>query len=279
LSNQLKTVAKLISGGLESKVYIVRISGFDTHDNQSQSVGSIEGKHNDLLTEVSEAIKSFVDDLDQQGLADDIVGLTFSEFGRKAKENGSLGTDHGEIAPMFVFGNPVNGGVSGTNVDLSEATDDNNYQLKTVQFDYRQTLGTLLQNFLGADDTVIDSAFFNFSTDESFANLKINELIKDSFSVDEECYGQTLEIDKFNAQGALKEWIVFPNPVREILQVHSEKEFATVSYRVFNNQSQTVLNGTHQLINGTLKVNTQNLTPGIYFIQIIFYPNYFKWQK
>ena len=95
MSNQLKTVAKLISGGLESKVYIVRISGFDTHDNQSQSVGSIEGKHNDLLTEVSEAIKSFVDDLDQQGLADDIVGLTFSEFGRKAKENGSLGTDHG----------------------------------------------------------------------------------------------------------------------------------------------------------------------------------------
>ena len=269
LSNQLKTVAKLISGGLESKVYIVKIGGFDTHNNQSQTAGSIEGKHNDLLIEVSEAIKSFVDDLDGQGLADDIVGLTFSEFGRKAKENGSLGTDHGEIAPMFVFGNPVNGGVSGTNVDLSEATDDNNYQLKTVQFDYRQTLGTLLQNFLGADDSVIDSAFFNFSTNESFANLKINELIKDSFSIDEDCYGQTLEIDKFNAQGSLKEWIVFPNPVREILQVHSENEFATVSYSVFNNQSQVVLKGTHQLINGTLKVNTQHLNPGIYFIQII----------
>jgi hypothetical protein len=104
---------------------------------------------------------------------------------------------------------------------------------------------------------------------KSFANLKINDLIKDSFSIDEECYSQTLEIDKFNAQGSPKEWIVFPNPVRKILQVHSGKEFTTVSYRVFNNQSQTVLKGTHQLINGTLKVNTQNLTPGIYFIQII----------
>jgi hypothetical protein len=258
----LKQIAELMTADTDIKIYYANLGGFDTHVGQ-------KNKQTRLLKTYSDAMSIFVKDLKNNGLLDDTLIMTFSEFGRKAKENGSLGTDHGEIAPMFVFGNPVNGGVSGTNVDLSEATDDNNFQLETVQFDYRQTLGTLLQNFLGADDTVIDSAFFNFSTDQSFANLKINELIKDSFSVDEECYGQTLEIDKFNAQGALKEWIVFPNPVREILQVHSEKEFATVSYRVFNNQSQTVLNGTHQLINGTLKVNTQNLTPGIYFIQII----------
>ena len=138
LSNQLKTVARLISGGLETKIYIVRIGGFDTHNNQNNNENTIEGKHNDLLTEVSEAIRSFFVDLDSQSLSDDVVGLTFSEFGRKAKENGNFGTDHGEIAPMFVFGKPVNGGVSGNNVDLSEATSDNNFQLETVQFDYRQ---------------------------------------------------------------------------------------------------------------------------------------------
>ena len=69
LSNQLKTVARLISGGLETKIYMVRIGGFDTHNNQNNSENTIEGKHNDLLTEVSEAIRSFFNDLDSQSLS------------------------------------------------------------------------------------------------------------------------------------------------------------------------------------------------------------------
>ena len=91
-----------------TKIYVVRIGGFDTHNNQNQAANSIEGNHNDLLTEVSDAIEVFFNDLDSQELADDVVALTFSEFGRKAQENGSFGTDHGEIAPMFVFGKPIN---------------------------------------------------------------------------------------------------------------------------------------------------------------------------
>tara|TARA_B110000003_G_scaffold104884_1_gene107219 strand:+ start:2057 stop:3694 length:1638 start_codon:yes stop_codon:yes gene_type:complete len=268
LSNQLKTVARLISGGLESKIYIVRISGFDTHDNQNDGENTIDGRHNDLLTEVSDAVETFFSDLESQQLADDVVGLTFSEFGRKAMENGSFGTDHGEIAPMFVFGKPVNGGVSGTNVDLSEATDDNNYQLQTVQFDYRQTFGTLLQNFLGANDSVIDNTFFNFSTNESFTNIKIDNLIKDSFSVDEDCYNETLALEDYHTQNTTKEWFIFPNPFTDQLQAHSGKEYATVRYQIFNNRSQIILKGTHQLIHGTLNINTQRLSPGIYFIQI-----------
>ena len=269
LSNQLKTVARLISGGLETKIYIVRIGGFDTHDNQNNSENTIEGKHNNLLTEVSEAIRSFFNDLDSQSLSDDVVGLTFSEFGRKAKENGNFGTDHGEIAPMFVFGKPINGGVSGNNVDLSEATSDNNFQLETVQFDYRQTFGTLLQNFLGSNDTVIDTAFFNYTNNQSFTNSKINELIKDSFSVEADCYSQTLALDEFNPQTPYKEWFVYPNPVRNILQVHSAKELATIQYRILNNRSQIILQGTHHLKNGKLEVNIERLKSGVYFIQII----------
>lgn len=268
LANQLKTVARLISGGLESKVYIVRISGFDTHNNQNDGANSVEGTHNDLLTEVSGAIDAFFNDLDSQTLSDDVVGLTFSEFGRKAKENGNFGTDHGEIAPMFVFGKPVNGGVSGNNVDLSEATSDNNFQIETVQFDYRQTFGTILQNFLGADDTVIDNAFFNFTTNQSFTNSKINDLIKNSFSVDEDCYSQTLALDEFNSQDLYKEWFVFPNPVRDLLKVHSAEEHTTVNYRIFNNRSQIVLQGTHNVINGKLEINTVHIASGVYFLQI-----------
>ncbi len=268
LSNQLKTVARLISGGLETKIYIVRIGGFDTHNNQNNNENTIEGKHNDLLTEVSEAIRSFFVDLDSQSLSDDVVGLTFSEFGRKAKENGNFGTDHGEIAPMFVFGKPVNGGVSGNNVDLSEATSDNNFQLETVQFDYRQIFGTLLQNFLGSNDTVIDTAFFNYTNNQSFTNSKINELIKDSFSVGVDCYSQTLSLEEFNPQTPHKEWFIYPNPVRNLLQVHSAKELTTIQYRVLNNRSQIILQGTQHLKNGKLEVNTERLESGVYFIQI-----------
>ena len=119
MSNQLKTVARLISGGLESKVYLVKLNGFDTHFGQVQSQNDITGDHNDLLTELDQAVSKFMLDISSQGFQDDIVGLTFSEFGRKAKENGNLGTDHGEIAPMFVFGTAINGGVSGTNPDLT----------------------------------------------------------------------------------------------------------------------------------------------------------------
>ena len=73
-----------------------------------QGQNDIQGRHNDLLTELNNAVASFMDDISNQGFQDDVVGLTFSEFGRKAKENGNLGTDHGEIAPMFVFGSAIN---------------------------------------------------------------------------------------------------------------------------------------------------------------------------
>ena len=268
LSNQLKTVARLISGGLESKVYMVRIGGFDTHNGQSQGINTIEGTHNELLKEVSGAVKAFFDDLDAQTLADDVVGLTFSEFGRKAKENGNFGTDHGEIAPMFVFGKPVNGGISGTNVDLTEATASNNYQIETVQFDYRQTFGTLLQNFLGADDAVIDAAFFNFTANESFADSKINELIKGSHAVEEACYSQTLSADQFNTQDPNKKWFVYPNPVGNTLYVYSNLTHSTVAYKVFNSSGQTVLQGSYELLDGNLAVDVLPLASGVYFIQI-----------
>lgn len=221
-----------------------------------------------MLTEVSGAVEAFFNDLEAQTLSDDVVGLTFSEFGRKARENGNLGTDHGEIAPMFVFGKPVNGGISGTNVDLSEATSDNNYQIQTVQFDYRQTFGTLLQNFLGADDVVIDTAFFNYTANQSFSDSKIDELIKDAFSVDESCYSQTLALDSFNTDGD-KEWFVFPNPVRDLLHINSAKEFSTAGYKVYNNSGQLVLKGSQDLITGSMAINMRSLATGVYFIEII----------
>jgi hypothetical protein len=267
LSNQLKTVARLISGGLETKIYMVRISGFDTHNVQIASAGSIEGIHKNLLQEVSGAVEAFLSDLQNQTLDEDVVGLTFSEFGRKAQENGNLGTDHGEIAPMFVFGKPVNGGVSGVNVDVSEATAQNNFQIETVQYDYRQTFGTLLQDFLGASDVIIDTTFFNHTFNESFTNSKIHELLKGEYSVAQGCYSDTLSIEDFDLTGT-KNWLVYPNPVGETLQLSSIRQVGFVKYKLYNYVSHLVKQGETKLINNKANIDTRNLAPGIYILQI-----------
>ncbi len=264
LSNQLKTVARLISGDLGSKIYMVRISGFDTHNAQVQGVGDILGRHHTLLTELSGALEAFTNDLESQNLADDVVGITFSEFGRKAAENGNLGTDHGEIAPMFVFGKPVEGGVSGTNPNLKEATSNNNFQIQTVQYDYRQTFATLLQNFLGADDTVINATFFNHTLNDSFTNLKLDNILKASFDVSKNCIASTN-----NPTSENKHWLVYPNPFRDTLYFSSIDDVETITYSIYNTSGVRLINSTTNLTNGNLELSLTYLRNGVYIVAIM----------
>lgn len=239
ISNQLKTVARLISGGLQSKVYMVKLGGFDTHFSQIQSENDIAGRHTELLAELDGAISQFMEDVQSQGFQDDVVGLTFSEFGRKAKENGNLGTDHGEIAPMFVFGAPVNGGVSGVNVDLTEASEDNNWQIQTYLYDYRQTIGTLLQDYLGADDQAIDATFFDHTNNESFSDNKIDELIRPEFSVAENCYTNTLTNDEVVS----KLFSVSPNPFNNAILIGGYNYSGDIEYKIYDLNSKLVKEG------------------------------------
>ena len=263
LSNQLKTVARLISGGLESKVYLVKLNGFDTHFSQVQSAGDLHGDHNNLLTELNNAISSFMDDISSQGFQDDVVGLTFSEFGRKAKENGNLGTDHGEIAPMFVFGTAINGGVSGTNPDLTEASENNNWQLETFQFDYRETLGTLFQDYLGADDFALDSTFYNHTDNESFSQNKISELVKDEYSVEENCYSNTLT----NQNLYEKFFRISPNPFKTEIKIINPDYHNNISYTIYDLNGRSVKSGI-SAINKPIVLD--DIMNGIYFIKIKF---------
>jgi len=261
LADQLKTVAKLISGGLDSKVYMVRISGFDTHNNQVQTIGDPNGKHYDLLEELSTAVEAFVTDLNNQGIGDDIVGLTFSEFGRKAAENGSMGTDHGEISPMFVFGKPIEGGVSGTNPDLTEATSSNNYQIETVQHDYRQTFGTILQNFLGASDTIVDYTFFNHTSNTSFTDAKITDLIKSAFLVPESCYNNTLGVNSLDINNNIQ---LYPNPFTTHVIIQSSQKLEG-SYQIYNLRGQMITAGTIAVDDfNPARINLEQLESGIY---------------
>ena len=261
ISNQLKTVARLISGGLESKVYMVKLSGFDTHFGQNQAENDILGDHNDLLTKLSSAVTAFMDDLSAMNLKNDVVGLTYSEFGRKAAENGSLGTDHGEIAPMFVFGAPVKGGVSGFNPDLNEANENNGYQIQTVQFDYRDTLGTLLQDYLGADNLALDATFFNNTLNQSFSETKIEDLIKSEFSVATNCYSNTLSNNRDN-----NKIFYIINPIYNDLIIKSKnQEYSSFKYELYDMNSKLVSKGS-SLINESISIS--HLINGIYILNI-----------
>lgn len=265
LSNQLKTVARFISGGLQTKVYLVKIGGFDTHDLQvASNTTSHLGKHADLLTDISESIKAFITDMNNQNKGEDLIAVTFSEFGRKAGENGNLGTDHGEIAPMFVFGKSISPGISGTNVDLSEAVSANNYQIKTVQHDYRRVFSTILQDWFGVNNSTLDLTFYNKTTQSGYTNAKITNLMKSQNTVPSSCYtNKVLGLEDFEIKN---EVIVYPNPSSEIINVHSQNNIKSVTIYAMDGRS--VITYINPLPTNESKLNVSNLSVGIYNLKI-----------
>lgn len=158
LSIQLSSVAKLISGGMYSPFYIVYQSGYDTHSDQIN-------RHGILMSDLSLALSNFYNDLENQGLADKVVIMTTSEFGRRPYQNGGGGTDHGAAAPMFVLGNTVNGGIIGNAPNLSSFDGNNNL---LHEYDYRQIYSSLLSQHFGLSSDQINNALLN-----SFESLDI----------------------------------------------------------------------------------------------------------
>lgn len=151
LADQLKIVAKLISGGLKTPVYIVNIGGYDTHDNQVDILDHTVGQHANLLKKLSDAIGAFQQDMELQNLDDKVSGCTITEFGRRIKSNASGGTDHGSSGPMFVFGSRVNPTIIGTSPNLpSSANASDNVPM---QYDYRQIYNTILTDWFNLNQT------------------------------------------------------------------------------------------------------------------------------
>jgi uncharacterized protein (DUF1501 family) len=136
----LKVLAEAIVQGLGLRVGYVTLGGFDTHANQRQT-------HDTLMTTLANGLSAFYTDLVKHGKADNVVVMTWSEFGRRVEENGSLGTDHGTAAPMFVLGNAVNKGIFGEPPSLSSL--DSNGNLKYT-IDFRSVYATVLDRWMGA---------------------------------------------------------------------------------------------------------------------------------
>lgn len=159
LAAQLKIVAQLIAGGLKTRIYMVSMGGFDNHSNQVQAGATTTGTHADLLVQLSDAIKAFMDDLTFLNVANRVVGMTFSEFGRRILSNNSLGTDHGAGAPMFIFGNQVMGGMLGTNPVLPQNVTVNDNI--AMQYDFRSVYATLLQDWFCVPTADLNSILLN----------------------------------------------------------------------------------------------------------------------
>jgi uncharacterized protein (DUF1501 family) len=152
LAQQLRKVAWCIARGMKTKVYFVTQGGYDTHIQQRSKTN--ETGQGRLLFELAEAISLFQEDIEKFGVADKVLGMTYSEFGRRVNENGSEGTDHGTCAPQFLFGTGVNGNVYGNNPSL---TDLDMYQDLKHQFDFRQLYASVLTEWFGPSETFTKS--------------------------------------------------------------------------------------------------------------------------
>jgi uncharacterized protein (DUF1501 family) len=150
LGQNLKTVASLIFSEINTKVYYLSLGSFDTHVNQ-------QAQQQRLFTELNDAVKAFVQDLKKNGRFDDVMLLTFSEFGRRVAQNASGGTDHGTANNMFfISGGLKQKGLINPLPDLTNLKDGD--LIHTV--DFKRVYATLLNKWLGADDKKILGASF-----------------------------------------------------------------------------------------------------------------------
>lgn len=139
-SRDLRTVAALINSDFPARVCYVSQGGYDTHFGQKNS-------HPGLMAEWSQAAKAFHDDLVRLKQDHRVLMLTFSEFGRRVKENFSQGTDHGVAGPVFLYGSPVKGDIVGEHPSLTEL---DNGDLKSA-IDFRSIYAGIARDWMGVD--------------------------------------------------------------------------------------------------------------------------------
>ena len=145
LANQLKMVAQVIAGNLGTRLFSVSMGGFDTHTNQKENQAKLFGQ-------LGDAVEAFMQDLVNMKQQDNVTIMAFSEFGRRVKQNGSNGTDHGTAEPMFIIGNNIHGGLYGSYPSLGDL--DNNGDLK-FSADFRSVYAGMLRDVVGADPAAI----------------------------------------------------------------------------------------------------------------------------
>ncbi|MEL7178138.1 MAG: DUF1501 domain-containing protein, partial [Pseudomonadota bacterium] len=249
LSQQLQIVARLIAGGLQTPLYMVRLGGFDTHDNQVDTSDHTQGEHATLLKSLDDGIMSFMNDLERHAVADRVVGMTFSEFGRRIVSNASLGTDHGSAAPLFVFGNAVKGGVLGQNpVFNSNATYSDNL---AMQHDFRQVYASMLSQWFEQDASSIEKTLI-----KGFDQLPI--------------IGEPV-ITAGNTLFSTTQLSVYPNPVGDqvVINYHSNGSNVRIDLYALNGQLvERIYRGPSKFGDNQLTWQSSHLGQGQYVIHL-----------
>lgn len=251
LADELKIVSRMIAGGLKTPLYIVNLTGFDTHSQQTDANDTTIGKHADLMTEISEAVAAFFDEAKLLRYDDRVAAMTFSEFGRRIKSNASGGTDHGTTQPVMVFSKHVNPGTIGTSPVLpASATVADNLPM---QADYRTVYAAILADWFQIDTATMNKVLMN--------NFKVQPVFQKTNNVDETTVSGSNEILDQN----------YPNPFNRETTITFGSDGGVVTIQLFDVSGRLVRNimneqqekGKHQVT-----ISRGDLPPGQYFYRL-----------
>ena len=248
LADQLKIVAQLIAGGLKTKVYMVSLTGFDTHAQQLVGGDGTPYPHGTLLNQVSVAIQAFMDVCKLLGIDDRVLGMTFSEFGRRIKSNSSAGTDHGAAGPVFLFGNSVIPGILGNNPVIPNGVGpEDNIPMQT---DFRSMYASILRQWFCVKP-------------ENLKPITVHDFDYDLPLLQ----GFSVGIDE--SESIVQSMNVYPNPATTHATISWTSEVPISCIALYDNTGKLLFRpagfvepGTH-----TLTIPLQDLPRGNYFVQ------------
>ena len=251
LAQQLKTIALLVSGGLRTKVYVANLGGFDTHAAQVTTDDPSQGTHALLLELLSSAVEAFQDDLQLLGIDKRVIGMTFSEFGRRIRSNDSLGTDHGTAAPLIVFGSCVNPGILGTNPEVSRDVDVQ--EGVPMQYDFRSVYGSILTDWFDVDESAVRDLLY-----QDFQRLPILEPCESTTSQN-------------NWVRDSLEAFVYPNPTSSQSTVQFVSQGGRVSLDLFDalgNQISNLYSGYRAFGEHQVQIELHGKPAGVYYLRL-----------
>ena len=260
LGKQLKTVARMIKGGSKTKIFQVNLSGFDTHVNQVQAGSTHLGTHANLLGDIANSVAAFQADIQQLGIANKIMTVTFSEFGRQVRENGSTGTDHGDLAPFFVIGNAAAAGILGDHPVFTNQTSFY-YNQNQRRYDYRQIFASLLQDWLGASTSLMVTSELDYYVT---GNQKV-DVISNGQKAGTVC-ATTLSTSNVSAEKGIK---VYPVPASQYIYVDVENNRNTeIRYQMLDMSGRIILQRAERPISGRIEINVSSVPEGNYILKL-----------
>lgn len=262
LSRNLRNVAKLIKGGMQTRVYTVSQGGYDTH---TQQVGSNahDGNHTSLLYSLSRAISGFQDDIEKMGMADKVVGVVFTEFGRTVRSNGGKGTDHGVSTPVWLFGTPLKGGRYGTNPQLYNPDTNKIENQVPMQYDYRSVYYSILKDWFCLSQTQLESVFGGAEKTAKYAS-QYHDLFREPFVT-------ANKDDIQHAERTNKLLNTHPNPLSEsgIIAFNTSGGSVTLElYDVQGHKIKTIMDTNVNPGHHEVPFEKEGLKPGMYVVRM-----------